>query len=337
MERDADIKTVEDYKPLRPGEVKILRALQSKSKAFTTLKEETGLQQNALSNYLKRLQKIRVINKDIDTRFYELCQVSVEVLFYNDIADFLQKRVKMFTSLGQNHAQFVNLSLWTAITDKEEMKKLLGTINENTKLQTILSKLAVVLSDFGKSCVLSLYEKNAQETILMYERLLLEYVRIFKIPEPRTKAEYNFLLDYNKEKLEHRFPNCEIPEQMVKIETEREYRRMQNLQDRLADALFQPWDLSDVPDVLERMKTAGKCRQEISEKEKERLRDITAFLEEPRNRRIFEKFRQDLKEKSPKTLLFYASGFTGYVEQIKKLAEMEKTALVRQRTQKQEN
>lgn len=59
---------------LRGGERKILKVLKTGKKSFSELKEETGLSASVLSDYLKRLQKLEKIARDIDSRKYYLLE-----------------------------------------------------------------------------------------------------------------------------------------------------------------------------------------------------------------------------------------------------------------------
>jgi len=68
--------TRRDSKGSSPGELKILEALQYGErenpiyKSFTELRDETRLSNPVLSDYLKRLQKLGRIKRDIDSRKY---------------------------------------------------------------------------------------------------------------------------------------------------------------------------------------------------------------------------------------------------------------------------
>lgn len=64
---------VRAQKPSRsPGEYKILSVLRSGDKSFTVLKSETGLPGSVLSDYLKRLQRDDLIERDFETRMYRI-------------------------------------------------------------------------------------------------------------------------------------------------------------------------------------------------------------------------------------------------------------------------
>jgi len=64
--------------PFPPGQIKILKALESLepkervSKSYTILRKETGLPDPVISDYLKKLRKRDLIERDIDTREYYL-------------------------------------------------------------------------------------------------------------------------------------------------------------------------------------------------------------------------------------------------------------------------
>lgn len=65
-------------KPSRsPGEWKILSALRGGDKSFTMLKSETGLPGSVLSDYLKRLQRDGLIERDFETRRYRIKEAGI--------------------------------------------------------------------------------------------------------------------------------------------------------------------------------------------------------------------------------------------------------------------
>lgn len=67
------IRELKARKPGRsPGEYKILSSLKSGDKSFTILKSETSLPGSVLSDYLKRLQRDNLIERNFETRKYRI-------------------------------------------------------------------------------------------------------------------------------------------------------------------------------------------------------------------------------------------------------------------------
>jgi DNA-binding Lrp family transcriptional regulator len=289
---------LDDYKPLRPGEIKILMALQKGSKSFTTLKKETKLQQNCLSEYLKRLQKIKVIVHDKATRRYEFIEVRTDTLFYNDVAEFLQQRIRVLTNKGENEADFVHLSLWTAMTDNGDMKHMLERLKNNSKVSLALSEIPAILEEYTEEYLLSTRDPSDRETIKKYKQLLLEYVKIFKLPSNQgLKESYALLLKLNRFKLEKRFPTCQISDLMVSIETADEFRKHRKAIQQLDDILLQPSNLEDIPRRINALKKNREYREILSDDERKRLAQISVLLEKPLNKRLYDNFNLDWKQK----------------------------------------
>lgn len=65
---------------LRPGEYRILMVLRKGLRSFSELKGETMLPGSVLSEYLKRLQEIGLIERDIRTRKYRIKTPSDKIM-----------------------------------------------------------------------------------------------------------------------------------------------------------------------------------------------------------------------------------------------------------------
>ena len=78
-------------KTLVPGKIKILKALENGRKSYTQLKRDTGLSDPTISEYLKWLWKNDYINRDIDSRKYELLSKGKYLLPISDLVDQLNQ------------------------------------------------------------------------------------------------------------------------------------------------------------------------------------------------------------------------------------------------------
>lgn len=121
---------------LAPGEIQILKTLKREMEkergiyvagkklleglSFTDLKEQTGLSSSVLSAYLKNLQKVKAIERDIDTRRYILTE-----------------------DVGKIFLKIVSIS--------EILDKFANKLNEYSKED--LKKIDDILTQFHKICV----------------------------------------------------------------------------------------------------------------------------------------------------------------------------------------
>jgi hypothetical protein len=325
MVKNSSSNKPSEYKPLRPGEIKILKALQTEPRNFKALKEITGLQQNVLSTYLKRLQKIKVVTKDVDSRKYQRREVSVEILFINDIADFFNQKVKEFTNLGKEQAQVAYLPLWTAFTEYPKMKEYIESLNMKSEVCLKLSQISEIIESFWEPHILKTeYTPKDRKLIKTYKHMLLQYVKKFKVIEETESKQntYDMLRETARFELEERFPNCEISERMVLIETAKKYRKFAKLIEDTDNVFFQPQNFEEISEILERMKMTGEYRDDFTEEEQIDLDAILAFIKNPANKKISDSFNQKLRNYPRKLVLFYVSGFHGYIEQINKIKKM---------------
>ncbi|MHA2345648.1 MAG: hypothetical protein ACXACP_02915, partial [Candidatus Hodarchaeales archaeon] len=107
----------EELLALKPGEIRILRALLKEPiepKTFTKLFDATNhLNRTFLSKYLKRLIKIKLIKYNVETRKYNLEPVCEDILYFKDISDFLLEKTKGYINSVKGETGLVNLEKWT--------------------------------------------------------------------------------------------------------------------------------------------------------------------------------------------------------------------------------
>jgi DNA-binding IclR family transcriptional regulator len=77
--KNREDKNMRNY--LRPGEIKILKALREGPKSFSELH---GLNTNVLSEYLKSLQLSGLIQRDIETRKYLVIDAGIQAVNLED-------------------------------------------------------------------------------------------------------------------------------------------------------------------------------------------------------------------------------------------------------------
>ena len=274
-------------KGLRPGEIKILKSLADKPLTNKEIGEATGLlhQPNLLINYLRRLQKIGLVERDIDNRKYFIKSkiLSVETLYFNDIAQFIQNQIKKSINDQKEKNQEFFYDYWTgdlfgfATVENNSafLKKLNSVLNEPENKQALRTVAKIFLTEW-RAFVLALkvFSENERKTISQMEKSLSELFAII----------YNNLSERDKE----RFDDDAI--------------------------MFSEKGLKINHDSLSM----------LSESEKKHVNEIVVFLSDKKNLHIYEKYVNKAKE-APKTLLVYSllgyafRGYKNYKKQIDSL------------------
>ena len=132
-------------RPFAPGEIKILRALEHPRlgkvmpKSYKSLREETKLSDPVLSDYLKRLQKKKLIQRDIETRGYLLSVKGKRRLQLIDLVEELKDVLE---------EQNVNDVVFESEDMKEMVRKLASGSKKN--LRIITNCLLVLHTDLVK-------------------------------------------------------------------------------------------------------------------------------------------------------------------------------------------
>jgi len=264
------MKNENKEKGLRPGEVKILKALSGGPLNNTKLGEATGLshQPNVLIDYLRRLKKIGLVERDLDNRQYYIKNLilSEEMLLFNDIAYLIQNQIKISINDQKEKNQEFFKDYWgkpigfaTVENSSEFLEKLKARLND-PETKKALRTVAYIVSTEWKAFVLSfgVFSDTERKIIVQWEKSLLEL----------EKMLYNHL-------------------------SERE-TKLWDSESTLAEAQKSP-DRIRGSDVLGR----------YSESEKKRVNEIVAFLDDQKNRKIYFKYYDKVKE-GPKTLLVYS-------------------------------
>jgi len=296
---------------LRPGEKKILNALSKDDKRFSDLQRDTSLQANALSGYLKTLQKNGLITRDIETRKYHRNEISLEALFYNDVLGFMQQKVKI---------EYLSFP-WLVVFDNEsidiDFEKALKNELSKQKNRIAFNKLVTSMQDVFVSLVLSRFREKERKIIETYRKLLLKYVKIIgKRDRKSLKDRYAIDLLVTGQEMKKAFPQISIPKTMVYIAAAKRFKQITKLQ----DVISQPYDLKGLSDRVEYMRQEDQCRSDLTEKETNELNEIWEYLTDHINKKIFTKYVKQINEE-PKALIFYASfGFKGYLKKLKEIS-----------------
>lgn len=321
---------VKKLKSLRPGERKILKALIHSPKSYSEIAEalkwtymnkegKTKIQNpTLLSKYLKRLQKLGLVSRDIDSRKYSAEKISIEKLFYNDVSNFLREEVAHDLEAKSLDEKTVTASAsWFAVTDhaykafKNKLKELL----EIPETVNALNHFFQEVNDMWESFVLSQRGKKEQKIIREYKKKLLEAYRL-TCDMPSIKEHQDLLFVHAKEKLRNEFPELKIiPEETMYIETTRYLRRFEDAE----KTMLQPRDLKDLETRFKIAEKIGLRKKAVSAEDKLRIEEIAYFLENKNHLKIYEGYLKSV-DNEPKTLfVFPLLGFSGYLKKLKEL------------------
>lgn len=286
-------------KVLRPGERKILQSLKEGEKRFTELHEETGLQYNILSKYLKNLQKGGLVVRDIDTRGYRSLKRGWETLYLVDIHDLIEEY-----GIRRENVKLWGLSVFVS-GDADALnhmdRALTGGEPCAEDVYPAFSRINRFLFDVWKERALTFFNEEEREVITGYERALQEAVWLATPPEERVD-EGNLKLRA-EEKLKRRYPGVEPPEELVRLEVERDLKRLRARAPLTAD----------IRDVKKLKKYLSRAHH-LTEEGLAELKPLMEYLEDPENVKVHEGFLEKMRG-CPKTLIIFTSaGFGGYLE-----------------------
>jgi predicted transcriptional regulator len=276
---------------LRPGEIKILKALVKGNKTFETLAfeelaSETKLNRTCLSDYLKRLQKIGLLAKDIETRKYHVTEdFSEETLFVSDIAQLIQSQVDK--TISEKNSFSFGVGFCTVENNSEFMRHLETTFAEKPENLVALKKITNIVLDAWKEFVMSSrsFSENERKIIRKSMQLTEELRQITK-GQIKTMYQHQAVI----------YATSGFKASVVNMKDSSQY--------------------NDVNFTL-------------SDTEKKRYSEILNFQKDKKNEKVWEKWFNK-EQNSPKTLLVFTPlGFSAfnYEERIEKLLpkESEKT------------
>jgi len=308
---------------LRPGELKILEALNEKgAMTYSELQKKTTLQFNILSDYLKRLQTpLGFIERDVETRKYRIRIISIEALFFNDVQEFLRCRMEKMLNEGKERAGvFVADAFGSLILTEnyELMKKLEQGISQPDN-RNRYAQISEFIMDCWDSYVLAKFKEDKRQLIETYRRFLLGCVkklRRMKNDEQNKRAKFKAALAKAKLDMESAFPGVQIPKQMIRIEARRWLKQIEDT----FDHILQPSDLDALKNlVLRTMEASGDLRkkEDLSKNELQELESMLAFLENPNHKKTYEKYLEEIRNEPKTVTLITSFGFKGYMKKLR--------------------
>jgi hypothetical protein len=319
--------------PLRPGEVKILEALLKDDKTNGELQKETGLQSNILSEYLKNLQRLGLVERNIDTRKYGAKRkyvgrvpITVQVLFFNEVLDFVRAQFEKSIKIGNEKAGIISGPIgWVVMTETREERTLhIGQLIEKRlkdlkNFEALLTVSRIIEDSWEEYYFRTMGKSETRirtiETYKQFLREIAEQMYPLELPEQdhRLFAE---LLEDIKKKMSGAYPGVNVPEEMIRLEAN---RRMKKFAERHAMIMMRPANLKQLYATLEtfeKLKDQNSSQKDLPKEEMQKLLKKIDYLKDPKNKKIYEEYLDHLRD-VPKSLIFYPSwGFKGYPEQL---------------------
>ncbi|MEM5831306.1 MAG: helix-turn-helix domain-containing protein [candidate division WOR-3 bacterium] len=265
---------------LRPGEIKILKALSKGEKSYSELKEETKLNFTFLSNYLKNLQIQNLIERDIQNRKYKLKPLSLKALYLNDIIEFLKEQ-KDFTHFFNWILLFSNNDY-----DLNKIEILRKQFKEKLRDPKFLFSLSYISKEINKileNFILDSFSKKEREIIIQYKKYLKEYLKTIKKEEdekPLMDLINDLKLDKGKIFKKLKKATLKIEEGLLHIDSEK---------------------------FIESLEKEGEIKTKFTEKEKKKLKQLESFLK--KHKKLYQEY---LEKEKPKIVLLSGFGFKEY-------------------------
>jgi len=308
-------------KGLRPGEIKILESLTDGEKRFSDLHRDTGLQFNILSQYLKRLQGLGLVERDIETRRYRIKEISLEALFYNDVLDFMRQRLEKIANYGVDRPGVIYRYMWVVMTESPELRNRIEKEIKHPQNIKFFFRLFQIIEDSWRSSILSRFNQNEREIVSTYKKSLLKYVKRFDVHSGKDERRqvYEEMVNSIKAEMSSDYPRTPIPEKIIYIKAAKRFRRMIKNYEKI----IQPRDLEELYRILRTYQDSGQYKKDMTKENLKELKEVWAFLRNPYNKKIYEKYIMKINN-PPKTLIFYPSlGFRGYIEKLEALLPQE--------------
>lgn len=317
-------------KKLRPGEKKILDVLTNGSRSFSKLKSETGLAPRHLSSYVKSLQKQSLIERDLDTREYKILEKSLDTLFLGDIIAVLQDALARH--IKDKGRDTLDLDLWSkeslVFSTKPDFEKIINVSQEDDLKDSIFEKWEdyILGTRFRDS-------PEEQAIIRKYKQYMLIVARKLNHSEADEKQLRDSCEFMAKMKYATKYPNVKIPKEIIETEAEEEYKKVLKAE----NMILQPYSIDDLENMMEILSQVKLKRDSTyTEKELKEMEPILDYLDDPKNRNLYKKFK-DRFDEMPKTLMVSPLlGFSGYLEQLRRINPEKAKAVEKQMREQQE-
>ncbi|WNZ29413.1 MAG: hypothetical protein IAX21_00650 [Candidatus Bathyarchaeota archaeon] len=333
---------------IKPGEKKILDALIKKPQHFSEMSKKNGRIKNPrgimnpsiLSKYLKDLQRKGFIEKTIEDGTYKIKNISFASLLLNDVSSFIQEYLESVVNedlKAENKEDSLRALLlpekcgsdWLFLLEKKSKNNLqemyMHQFKRNPDVMEKLIDLETTIREVYKKYVLSSYPPKQKQIIEMYEKYLYDFVKLCEKTqsEEMKKNIRDFHHDSGELELQMKYPGVVIPEEMIEIEAKRDQEKL----NEIGRVIETPFDFKDIPNRINSLRKMGLLRdtEDFSEKEEKELEELFDFLEDNKNRKLYEKYKERLNNEPKNLLVHTSSGFNGYMQKINEIAKDFKT------------
>lgn len=156
-----------------------------KSLSNKELSEITNLNPTILSNYLKRLQKVGIVERNIDTRRYQLKNrdVTEETLFLNDLSELVQAQIKKHLNEPESRDPIFSIGYgFCMVENNQDFLKKLETAFCKPENMDILQKVDSMILNEWSDYVLSLgaFTENERKIIVQHFQMVNELEEMTK-------------------------------------------------------------------------------------------------------------------------------------------------------------
>ncbi len=318
---------------LAPGEIRILKALEKGPQRNKEIGELSGFshQPTLLSDYLKHLQSLGLIERNIETRKFERKPIGLESMFLSDISEFLNEQFsKQLHEKDKNKLGLSYYFRWLIVTDSPILRKL---IDDDFSKGSPFIEVEERIMNIWEKFVLSERGPKEHEIILRYRKLLLEAYNLVCRQEQKEveTARLNQVALVARFSLKKEFPEQGEPtDQAVYYEAMRHLKKLKEAE----NSIFQPWDLEDLFRSIKISLTnplrysedsenfdekIDNIEKKLGEAGEKQLNQIMDFLEDKNNKKIYEGYLKSVVAE-PKTLLIYPGfGFRDYQKKMETL------------------
>ncbi len=296
---------------LKPGEYKILKALSKGEWTNTELIKEAGIvNPNIRSKYLKRLQKLGFIERDIDTRKFRILPISDEVLLFKDIEKFISGTILKIANDKNKHG--ITGFYGTTIIS-EDIFFINEALKDSKLKDTETLNLATKITKYYEEKIFNTLSKTNQEIINKYRDYLLEMFKLQIKPPDKTDLLklYEGTRASSELLLSEKYKINNIPKNIILIEAAKEFRRFHSD----SELIRTPFSLEALTSSLLIFKKLGKIKEKISVEDFNKLLEYENFLFDSRNINVYYSYLKRIND-VPKTLIILPFGFWGYSDKI---------------------
>ena len=316
--------------PLRPGEEKILRSLLVGDKTNGELQKETNLQSNILSEYLKNLQDLGLVDRLTNRKYRGKVPVTVEVLFFNEVLEFIRGQFEKSIKTGNEKAGIISdpgSNGWVVMIETPGQNAFVEKRLKDPKNFGALVTVSRIIEDSWEDYYFSTLDRSNPnimkriETVEKYKQVLRETAeQLYPLELPQENKElFAGLFESVKKKMLADYAGFNVPEEMIRIETNRRLKEFARRHARIMMAPANLEHLYSTMETFEKLKKNYGSKKDLTEEERQKLEKRMRYLKDPKNKKIYEEHLKHLRN-LPKSLIFYTSwGFKGYPEKLSKL------------------